>query len=268
MIFRVSIGFLFFSILVFSKDQAIYTIKGKKDPRLTAYYTASYISTSTSQECTNRHISTATRKPAIGRKEYNIKDVNYSIDIPVYLAEDEDNCGYKFSRIELVMRRLYDNNLYSLHAILSREATSMPIYFGDKGGRMGLSDTLMPGYLVTDKKHYRIAKNTTFFCKTQWFEKGDSSWFNCRMQIDNGKGGNIFQRGGKYNEPTHEKLGIDEIKSEVLYVNILVDDNCTAIINQGNSTKKVTYPFQELARTPTLKDDWETFKNIFKNLFN
>ena len=51
-----------------SDERAVYTIEGKKDPRLQATFLATYISTSKSEACSHRNPSTATRKVNIGSK--------------------------------------------------------------------------------------------------------------------------------------------------------------------------------------------------------
>ena len=87
-----------------AQEPVIYTIEGTKDPRLVAKYIVSYVSTGTSEECTTRKASTGTKRPAIGSRVYEVNDANYSIKVPIALTEDEENCGYRFRRIELVMR--------------------------------------------------------------------------------------------------------------------------------------------------------------------
>jgi hypothetical protein len=120
-----------------SGEKAVYTIEGKKDPRLQATFLATYISTSKSKACSHRNPSTATRKVNIGSKRYPITEENYRIEIPVYLEENENECGYRFSRIELMLRRQYDNELYSRHILLSNAPKIHAIYYGTKTGFMG-----------------------------------------------------------------------------------------------------------------------------------
>jgi len=245
---------LIFSSFVFAQEPVIYTIEGKKDPRLTAKYIASYVSTSRSQECTKANLSTATRKPSIGTKVYEVSEDNYSIDIPVYLAEDENNCGYRFSRIELVMRRLYDDDLYSLHMILNKVPEARAIYYGHRGGIGDGPGKNKPAKLITDKTYYRIAKETRFMCRTRWYTKGfyeAHSSFYCTMQIADGLKENAFIKVGKYSVVTHPKFGIDEIKSDTLKVDVLVDDEgCFA--STGKETLKDH--FRELPKPKTF---WE-----------
>ncbi len=123
-------------------EKAVYTIEGKKDPRLQATFLATYISTSKSPACSQRNPTTATRKVNIGSKRYPIAEENYRIEIPVYLEENEDECGYRFSRIELMLRRQYDDELYSRHILLGNGPEVDPIYYGYKTGIRGGGQTL------------------------------------------------------------------------------------------------------------------------------
>jgi len=243
-------------------DPVTYTIEGKKDPRLSAIFIVSYVSTGTSEECTTRKLSTGTKKPMIGARVFEVKDENYSVQIPIALAEDENNCGYRFRRIELVMRRLYDDDLYSLHMILNRKPEAEAIYYGDKSGMMSFPSPDMPAKLLTDKTYYRIAESTRFLCRTDWFPKDHEdeghSWFHCIMQIGDGTGENAFI----YPDPqlryaTNPALGVDTLKNETLHVDIIADDDgCRAIGNGGQKDYFRTLPKPE----PTV---WEKVKSLF-----
>ncbi len=255
---------LLFGVL-FAQEPVTYTIEGKKDPRLEARFRVLYVSTGTSKECTSTKLSTGTRKPMIGARVFEVKDGNYSVKIPIAMQEDEEHCGYKFKRVELMMRRKYDKNLYSLHMILNDEPFAYAIYRGDKGGMGSIygEQGRTPGKIQTDKKHFRIAKDTTYKCWTHWFPK-DANYeahanFQCLMQIGDGDGENAF----KYLDPiwggiaSNDALGINELKSETLHVDILVDDNrCIAIVQGDDRDHFRTLPKPE----PTV---WEKVKSLF-----
>lgn len=115
----------------------VYTIEGKKDPRLQATFLATYISTSKSEACSHQNPTTATRKVNIGSKRYPITGEHYRIEIPIYLEENENQCGYRFSRIELMLRRFYDDELYSSHILLDKTSKVHAIYYGEKTGIRG-----------------------------------------------------------------------------------------------------------------------------------
>lgn len=261
-------------LTLFAQNPVVYTIEGKKDSRLEAVYRVLYVSTGTSEECTTRKLSTGTKKPTIGSKVYAVKDENYSIQIPIALEEDDNNCGYRFERIELVMRRLFDDDLYSLHMILNNDPEAQVIYYGHKSGFGGESGLEMPAKLLTDKTHYRIAENTRFLCRTEWTPKirlpilganGKVEWkdsentsFNCVMKIGDGIGANAFI----YPDPhisyaKNSALGVDTLKNETLHVDIIADDDgCRAIGNGGQKDYFRTLP----KPTPSAL---ESFKSLF-----
>jgi hypothetical protein len=221
----------------------------------------------------------------IGARVFDVKDENYSIKIPIALEEDENNCGYSFRRIELVMNRLYDDDLYSLHILLDSYPEARAIYFGRRGGMGSEPAQDMPAKLLTDKTYYRIAKDTKFLCRTRWFppktfkseeerlemerlnsKRGipknfgfeEATELHCIMQIGNGKGENMFI----YPDPqlryaTNPELGVDTLKSETLLVDIIADDEgCRAIGNGGKKDYFRTLPKPE----PTV---WEKIKSLF-----
>jgi hypothetical protein len=246
-----------------SNERVVYTIEGKKDPRLQATYLATYISTSKSEACSHRNPSTATRKVSIGSKRYPITQESYRIEIPVYLEENENECGYRFSRIELILRRLYDNDLYSSHILLDQTPKVSAIYFGYKTGMGGGGkNPLMPATLFTDKRYFRIARQTRYICRTEYYAWKHSSGFYCFMQIRDGEGEDEFIWPTQYSRVTHLEFGIDEIRSDTLHVDILADD-----LGSKAYTGKET--IQDRFRTlPKPKpSQWQTSKKALKQWF-
>lgn len=205
--------------------QVIYTFYGTKDPRLNATFEASYVSTSKSEDCSHRNPTTSTRKVTIGSKRYPITEEHYRVDIPIYLEENENVCGYRFSRIELVLRRLYDKELYSRHILLSQKPIAYAIYKGTRGGFGSQASLIMPARLTTEKRFFRISKKTQYLCRTKFYPTLKSTDLICFMRIRNGEGKNKFI---PINRPetfvTHPEFGVDDIKSETIEVNILADD--------------------------------------------
>jgi len=249
---KITLLFVLTLLPLCAQEPVVYTIEGTKDPRLQAKYKVSYVSTGTSEECTTRKASTATKRPAIASRVYEVKDANYSIQIPIALEEDEENCGYRFRRIELVMRRLYDDDLYSLHMILNSKPYARTIYYGRKGGMGGQASLVMPAKLTTDKTFYRIAEDTRFLCRTEWFPKKvkiyeEHSIFHCVMQIGDGRGANAFiPTNPQKTYVKHPALGVDTLKNETLHVDIIADDDgCRAIGNGGKKDYFRTLPKPE-----------------------
>lgn len=205
-------------------ETVVYTIEGKKDPRLQATYLATYISNSKSPECSQRNPTTGTRKVNIGSKRYPITTEDYRIEVPVALNESESGCGYRFSRIELMLRRQYDDELYSRHILLDDGPKVHAIYFGTKTGFGGQATLTMPAMITTEKPYFRIATDTQYVCRTKWYHWRHDASFYCFMQIRDGEGDNQFIRPTKWSYVTHPEFGIDEISSDSLRVDILADD--------------------------------------------
>lgn len=213
------------------RNQVVYTIHGRKDPRLSATFEASYVSTSKSEACSYEHRATATRKVRIGTKRYPITEENYRIEIPVYLEENENECGYRFSRIELVLRRLYDRDLYARHIVLDYKPLARAIYRGSRSGFGGQATLEMPAELVTSKRHFRIAEETQYVCSTKYYKRREYARLYCLMKIRDGLGRNGFIATNKYNTVvTHPEFGVDEIKNEILKVNIIADDERSKLV--------------------------------------
>lgn len=258
-------------LTLFAQNPVIYTIEGKKDPRLEARYIVSYVSTGTSEECTTRKLSTGTRKPVIGTKVYEVKDENYSVKIPIALTEDENNCGYRLGGLELMILRKNDDQ-YSRFQLLGDYPNKDPglggqradvIYQGSKGGFstphfVGISKNQTPIAFHSDKKYFRIVPETTFVCMTEhriyeyelsqrdkdlrekWSRNDKETDFMCTIQMK------LDTDGGKYHyhecpvpapmdsvgcfTTTNPDFGVDEIASDTLHIDILVDKSkCTAL---------------------------------------
>jgi hypothetical protein len=248
------------------RRDVVYTLHGTKDPRLQATLLASYISTSKSEACAYRNPSTATRKVRIGSKTYPITEEHYRVDIPIYLEENENECGYRFSRIEVLLRRQYDRELYSRHILLANSPRVKAIYFGTKtgfgGGRANLT---RPAEIATDKRHFRIARKTQYVCRTGYFERRHGSEFYCFMRIRDGEGENRFIPTNRQETVvTHPEFGIDEIESDILQVDFLADD-------QGSKryTGKETLPdyFRTLSPPPEELKPMEELKRWFRGFF-
>ena len=217
-------------VVSLANDPVVYTFEGKKDPRLVATFSVIYVGTSKSRDCTVAKPTTATRRPAIGFKNYPVREENYRIQIPVYQQETDGQCGYKFSAIELTLRRKNDGDRYSRHIILDTKQKVSPIYYGRRGGIGGGGrNPLTPSRFYTDRKYFRIATETNYLCRTKFYERLNGTTFYCFMQIRDGQGQNQFIWPTKYSRVTHPELGIDEIENETFQVDFIADDQGSEI---------------------------------------
>jgi len=244
-------------------EPIVYTIKGKKDPRLNATYTATYASTSTSRECSSKQATTASRKPSLGYMSFPITDEYYQIEVPIYLSESDTACGYQFRRIELLLQRPYeDEGLYSLHVVLNRFPEAEAIYRGFSTGMANL--TTEPAKLKTNKKHFRISKETEYRCSTVFYTYRNGYGFKCWMRIKNSKWGNDFipiNRQGTW--VTHPGFGVDKINNDILNIDIVADDEESKLANGKEVLKDYFRTLTKPDPTP-----WERFKNYINNLVN
>lgn len=243
---------------LYAIDQAAYTITGTKDPRLDATYAATYVSQNlTDDACSYYEGDKGFRRPKIASSRMTVPDGNYTLTLPITLTQEENKCNYRFAGLELYLRRKYDNELSSIHYILSDKKEVNPIYWKTKGGAMGFNKPDTPAYLKTDKKYFRIAKESTFLCKTFWFEKGRyadaHSQFHCTMQIDNDVNRMLYQKDPIIYSFSHPEFGVDTIKNETMHIDIMVDEkNCQTMENR----RIVPDNFRELEKP-----------NLFQKLF-
>lgn len=208
-----------------SEEQVTYTFYGKKDPRLSAAFIATYISTNNSANCSFRNFPTGAPKVKLGTKVIPITNTNYSISISVFYEGNKNDCGYRFSRIELVMNRLHDEELYSRHVILSSQSKVRAIYQGAKNGFGGRASLSKPAELIANHRYFRISKSTKYICNTTYFDSLSRTIFSCRMQIRDGEGANKFLPVNKNKtKVTHPELGIDVIESDLIKLDIIADD--------------------------------------------
>ncbi len=246
-----------------ANDQPSYTITGTKDPRLDAWFMATYVSQNPDEECTSKNTFTGGRRFALGGRTIKVEDENYTIEFPIKVTGENNDCDYRFRKLELVMKRLYDDELASIHYVLSDRQEVSPVYWKTKGGAMQLQHSDTPPYLRTDKKYFRIAKESTFLCKTFWFEERNfkgrdtnpHTQFHCTMQINNDVNRTLYKKAPEAYIFSHPEFGVDKLTDEIMQIDILVDEkNCKAIKSIEVSTngkvrikrKKVPDHFREL----------------------
>ncbi len=133
----------------------------------------------------------------------------------------------------------------------------MPTYYKTDGGAMNNQAPDTPGFLETTKQYFRIALQSTFLCKTHWFEernKGskyhlkESTQFHCTMQIDDDVNRTHYsQRDPRIYTFTHPEFGVEKIIDTDMKIDILVDaKNCTA--NFVREKNMVLDNFRELKK--------------------
>lgn len=190
MFMKIVLVFLLLAGVGIADENATYTIHGTKDPRLSAKYLVTYVATNVKEGCGYYYANTGGMKPHVWRKPFAVVDTNYTLNIPIYLTPEEDKnaCGYRFGGIELVIRRVNDNNgYYSLFKLMGDYRRKDPlrlyvnkkrhyaesIYMGDNGGFQSphfphIKRSQTPLYCVSDKEYFRVAPYTKFSCMTYY----------------------------------------------------------------------------------------------------
>jgi len=253
----ITIAIAFISVSLSAQDEATYTITGKKDPRLDAWYLASYVSQSYTDECTSKSSFTGGKRYNIGGRSIQVQDGNYTIKLPIRVTGENNDCDYKFNGLELIMTRKYDEKLSSIHPVLSSRKEVNVVYWKTDGGAMSFKHPDTPPYLETTKEYFRIAQESTFLCKTFWFPESrdrtgrvykEHSQFHCTMQIESDKNRTLYtQKNPSIWTFSHPEFGVDDIVDTTMKIDILVDEkNCRAIKNE----KVISDNFREL-KEPT-----------------
>jgi hypothetical protein len=226
----------------------VYHIEGFKDKRIRAAYNAVFKSTANfdSDDCGSYSVNTGLRRATLIERTYLAADGNYELNIPIILHNNKSKCAYQFVGLELDLRRISGEDVdfyYSRFMLLwNKPENDLTTYKGDKTGTAGSRNIAeMPPTFITDKKYFRIAPDTSFFCRTElyeWLLKEESSGgFHCAMKINSGD--TKFHPVNKIGTTvTNPQFGVDEIISSNLTINIIADDNGSIAFGGGQGIKQ------------------------------
>ncbi len=215
----------------------IYTIKGFKDKRIDAMYSLTYVSSNLDKkECHQENVISSSKKPVVGNRIYHVFDENYTVTIPIELTDNTDLCGFKFRGIELIMKRAGESgyNISTHFPILSRDKEA------DFRRRTSGSDKFSS--FETDKRYFRVAPDTSFLCRTEYYEVTNSPSFYCVMQIDSGDTiiNPIILNGRETRIGTNSQFGTDSITNSTITINMVVDSSGSTFIGgpKGSGIKQ------------------------------
>lgn len=238
-----------------AKEQREITLYGKVDPRLVVSARSLYRSMdpkdirSNFEECTRSDWNTGTRKRSI---DYEIayltpdKNGNYKTIIPIDYKEDNP-CGYEYVNTKLILRRDKKDDSYVKIHVISTDNTpsnSRGLY---SGGSQGIKR------VETDKKYFQISSGSKIECFTEHFiyKERESTSFICEPEAAN------------------DINGVDELKSKSIKVDIIINDNKSALYNTLDKNYVRGFPehdvFRDYKKTLT---SFEKFKLYIKNLIN
>jgi hypothetical protein len=242
---------------ILSEDTPIYHITGYKDKRLEAVYSVSFKSSLLQNDkCRQANIITGKNdKPVIMSKSYIVKGEDYTVDIPIEFTDNTNGCGFELIGVDLTIRRVNDPDWYSkLYILMDRHYNDLNSYsvfrssIGSKWDKAPNNRYETPWKLKTDKKHFTIAPDTSFLCRTNLvnFTTREGYLFNhdefyCVMKINSGDT-NIY-----YPDETsmarNPQFGVDEIVNSNFTINIIADDNGSTAHLDGEKGGKQPYKF-------------------------
>lgn len=279
----IPILFLLFTQL-YAIDSAVYTLTGKKDPRIEAWYDVTYASNNLSKEaCIDR---SPPRRKEISQKflskRIDINDTNYRIDLPLVMSADEDKygCSYQIVSFDLNLKRANDEYI-SKFQIFGQSNVGSASYALDERNLRGGNEVsyILPReksrVFRTYKQYFRIAPKTTFSCMTENLvseydqkigSSRDDTRFMCVMDMKfEGEGGRSSDKECGFtsnnqncNSIVSPDFGVDELKSEILNIDIVVDEARCKTSKTWIDVNKITRENDKFRELPVAKSKSET----------
>ncbi len=192
----------FFSILFLitlhlsANEKITYDINGEKDPRLTAYYELTYIAKNRGEECSEKQGNSII--PKTKKEIFDIDDKEYLLHITLNATpEEDDECAYEFQSLNLIIKRLYDEEIYNQFPIVGHYPSVLPWQKGNwaipiyHGTTEGISSPLgffnkrneIPYAFRSDEKYFRVLYETKYNCMTSRYDESAQAEFMCLMDI-------------------------------------------------------------------------------------
>jgi hypothetical protein len=182
--------------LLSANETITYDINGKKNPRLNAAYELTYVAKNRGEACTEKRGNSLVPKTI--KETFDIEDEEYDIRITIDTAPNEDDeCAYEFQSLNLIIKRLYDEERYNQFPIVGRYPSAltwqkgnwaMPVY---NGTNEGISSPLgyfskrhqIPYAFRSDENYFRVLYETTYNCMTSRTDESEHAEFMCLMDI-------------------------------------------------------------------------------------
>lgn len=179
-----------------SNETITYTLNGQKDPRLDAEYELTYIAKNKDKECTEKQGNSLI--PKTKKETFKVNDKAYDLRITVNTTpKEDDKCAYEFQSLNLIVKRLYDEENYNQFPVVGRYPSSspwqkgnwaIPVYNGTKDGTtipfgfFNKRDKIPYAYR-SDENYFRLLYQTRFYCMTSRTDESTHAEFMCLMDI-------------------------------------------------------------------------------------
>lgn len=186
----------FFIPLLSANETIVYDINGKKDPRLNAAYELTYVAKNKSEACTENRGNSLL--PKMLKETYSVDDGEYSLRITINTVPNEDDeCAYEFQSLDLIVKRLYDEEVYNRFPVVGRYPSTLPWQKGNwaipvyHGTDEGISSPLgyfnkrnqIPYAYRSDENYFRVLYETAYNCMTSRTDDSPQAEFMCLMDI-------------------------------------------------------------------------------------
>lgn len=270
-----SISFLLIPILS-ANETITYTLNGQKDPRLGAVYELTYVATNKEKECTEKQGNSLV--PKTKKEVFEVNDETYSLRIGVNVTpREDDKCTYEFQSLNLIVKRLYDEESYNQFPVVGRYPSSspwqkgnwaIPVYNGTKDGTtlpLGFFNkrNKIPYAYRSDETYFRLLYQTRFNCMTSRTDESTHAEFMCLMDIsdpiyrylpcDSSSPKPQDECGTVH----HSQFEINRLIDQTFTIDIIADDSKsmkwnTSKLTMENDTFQIPDP-----------SVWEKFKRLF-----
>jgi len=194
---RIFSTFFFVTALHLSaNDTVTYTINGEKDPRLVAYYELTYTANSKENECMEKRGDLLV--PKTKTEIFDVDDEEYLLHITIDTKPQEgDECAYEFQSLNLIVKRLYDEEVYNQFPVVGRYPSAstwqkgnwaIPVYHGTSDAitsPLGFFSkrNKIPYAFRSDKRYFRLHYQNRFNCMTSRYDDSPEVEFMCLMDI-------------------------------------------------------------------------------------
>lgn len=193
---RLSLFFLIATLHLSANEQITYTLNGEKDPRLNAYYELTYVAQNKKKECSEKRGDSFA--PKTKKETFDIDEHEYMLQITINATpEEEDECSYTFQSLNLIIKRVYDEEVYNQFPVVGvypsgfgwkKGNWAMPIYHGTQDGAgspRGFFNkrNAIPYAFRSDENYFRLVYQTKFNCMTSRYDDSTHSDFMCLMDL-------------------------------------------------------------------------------------
>lgn len=259
-----------------ANEKITYTLNGQKDPRLNAVYELTYVAKNKDEACTEKRGNSLVAKT---KKElFEVNEDTYNLRIIVNATpKEDDKCAYEFQSLNLIVKRLYDEENYNQFPVVGRYLSAsprqkgnwaIPVYNGTKDGTalpLGFFNkrNKIPYAYRSDENYFRLLYQTRFNCMTSRTDESTHAEFMCLMDISDPLyryqpcDSSSPKPQDECGTVRHSQFDINRLIDQTFTIDIIADDSKSMKWNTSKLTME-NDTFQ--MPNPSV---WEKFKHLF-----